>query len=289
MPPKRQRRASALGWAALFAAFITFANLGASARPALAAEQTTAERVAAVKAELTAASARASDLEQQIAQVQAAIDRRQTAISAERLQVRGLARDLYAQPSSFPLIVLESGSLSEAINRWSDLVSAGERAATLKRRLEADLKRLAQERSQLQADRSAQQDAIDHLNHQFQQLQSDLEAEAAAAAAAAAAAPPATTPPPSFPTGSIQAIIIDAFTPLGQGAVNWALRVAYCESHYNPYAVNSSSGAAGLFQFLPSTWAHSPYASQSPFDPVANSRAAAWLYARSGPNQWVCQ
>lgn len=286
MPPKRQRRASALGWAALCAALLTIANLGASARPAVAAEQTTAERIASVKAQLASAADRATQLEQQIAQIQAAIDERQAAISGERAQLRGLARDLYAQPSSFPLVVLESASLSEAITRWSDLVSAGERASALKRRLEADLARLSQEKAQLQADKGAQQAAIDQLNKQFQQLQAELEAEVAAAAAAAA---PATTPPPSLPTGSIQAIIVDAFTPLGQGAVSWALRVAYCESHYNPYAVNSSSGAAGLFQFLPSTWAHSPYAAQSPFDPVANARAAAWLYARSGPNQWVCQ
>lgn len=286
MPPLRQRRASALGWAGLLAAFVTTANLWASVRPAAAAEQTTADRIAAVKAQLTAASDKATQLEQQIAQVQAAIDSRQAAIGAERAQLRGLARDLYAQPSSFPLVVLESSSLSDAITRWSDLMAAGERAATLKRRLQADLQRLSAEKAELASDKTAQQAAVDNLNQQFQQLQAELEAQVAAAAAVPA---PATTPPPSFPTGSIQAIIVDAFSPLGQGAVQWALRVANCESHYNPYAVNSSSGAAGLFQFLPSTWAHSPYAGQSPFDPVANARAAAWLYQRSGPGQWVCQ
>ncbi|TMC02991.1 MAG: transglycosylase [Chloroflexi bacterium] len=88
--------------------------------------------------------------------------------------------------------------------------------------------------------------------------------------------------------GAIQAIILDAFAPLGAAAQSWALRVAKCESNYNPYAVNRSSGASGLFQFLPSTWAGSPYHAQSVFDPSANAHAAAWLYQRSGPGQWVC-
>ena len=88
--------------------------------------------------------------------------------------------------------------------------------------------------------------------------------------------------------GAIQAIILDAFAPLGAAAQTWALKVAKCESNYNPYAVNRSSGASGLFQFLPSTWAASPYRAQSVFDPTANAHAAAWLYQRSGPGQWSC-
>jgi soluble lytic murein transglycosylase-like protein len=86
-----------------------------------------------------------------------------------------------------------------------------------------------------------------------------------------------------------QRIILDAFAPLGPDSQSWALRVAGCESGYNPNAVNPSSGASGLFQFLPSTWSSSPYAGQSPFDPVANSHAAAWLYSRSGPAAWECK
>jgi soluble lytic murein transglycosylase-like protein len=67
------------------------------------------------------------------------------------------------------------------------------------------------------------------------------------------------------------------------------MNVAYCESRYHPNSVNSSSGASGLFQFLPSTWSGTPWASQSPFDPAANAMAAAWLYSHYGPGRWVCQ
>jgi regulator of protease activity HflC (stomatin/prohibitin superfamily) len=92
-------------------------------------------------------------------------------------------------------------------------------------------------------------------------------------------------PPPAY----IAKIITDAFSPLGQDAVIWAMRIAYCESRYHPNSVNSDSGASGLFQFLPSTWGGTPWASQSPFDPVANAQAAAWLYSHYGPGRWSCK
>jgi hypothetical protein len=91
------------------------------------------------------------------------------------------------------------------------------------------------------------------------------------------------------PPADIAKDITDAFGPLGPGALQWAMNVAWCESRYHPNSVNSSSGASGLFQFLPSTWAFTPYASYSPFDPKYNALAAAWLYNRDGPSQWQCQ
>jgi soluble lytic murein transglycosylase-like protein len=112
---------------------------------------------------------------------------------------------------------------------------------------------------------------------------------AAQLAAQAAAQQPAAQPAPAVQPGSIQDVISSAFSPLGSGAVSWALRVANCESHYNPQAVNGSSGASGLFQFLPSTWAGSPFTGSSVFDPAANARAAAWLYQRSGGAVWSCK
>jgi hypothetical protein len=264
--------------------FVVLATFGpfAVVQPAAA---DTADRIDSVKAQLAAAADRASRLEQDLARLQSEIDVNQRRIATERSELRGLARALYAEPTSFPLLLAESHSLGEAITRWSDLSSAGHRAAALKRSLTVDERSLEQQRAQIRASRADQQGQIEQLNAQFLQLQ----AQAAAEAAAAQPAPPATTRPARVPPDSIRAIIVAAFSPLGQAAVAWALRVAACESGYNPYAVNRSSGAAGLFQFLPSTWAHSPWAAQSPFDPVANSQAAAWLYARSGPGQWVCQ
>lgn len=92
--------------------------------------------------------------------------------------------------------------------------------------------------------------------------------------------------------GDIQAIITAAAAQWGADA-NQLLRVAYCESHYNPYAYNAGSGASGLFQFLPSTWAansvRAGYGGASPFDAVANANTAAMMFARGQAGQWVCK
>ena len=116
------------------------------------------------------------------------------------------------------------------------------------------------------------------------QAQQDALAAAQAQAAVIAARSNHAPPPPN-----IAKIINDAFSPLGPAAVQWAINVAYCESRYHPNSVNSDSGASGLFQFMPSTWSGTPWANQSPFDPVANAQAAAWLYSHYGPGRWTCQ
>jgi uncharacterized protein YukE len=137
----------------------------------------------------------------------------------------------------------------------------------------------------------AQQDALaqawsNEFDTNYDAYQAKLQADAEAQAEAAQIAALSNHPPPP---PEIALDIHTAFAPLGDRAVQWAFNVAWCESRYHPNSVNSSSGAAGLFQFLPSTWAFTPEHASSPFDPAANSNAAAWLYARDGPSQWVCQ
>lgn len=66
--------------------------------------------------------------------------------------------------------------------------------------------------------------------------------------------------------------------------VEEALRIIGCESNGDPNAVNPYSGASGLFQFLPSTWATTApsagYPGASALDPEANTASAAWLANR---------
>lgn len=124
------------------------------------------------------------------------------------------------------------------------------------------------------------------LTQGLAEYQAQLEAAAAAQAEAARIAALNNHPPPP---ADIAKIIEDAFSPLGQAAVVWAMRVAWCESRYHPNSVNSDSGASGLFQFMPGTWKGTPWGNQSPFDPVANAQAAAWLYSHYGPQRWTCQ
>ncbi|HUZ89158.1 MAG TPA: transglycosylase SLT domain-containing protein [Candidatus Acidoferrales bacterium] len=102
---------------------------------------------------------------------------------------------------------------------------------------------------------------------------------------------PAATPAPAVPTSAqgVAGIIQAAFASQGSTAVAWALRVARCESGYNPNATNVSSGAAGLFQFEPATWSHTPWASSSVYSPVPNAQAAAWLYRQDHGAAWSCK
>jgi len=75
--------------------------------------------------------------------------------------------------------------------------------------------------------------------------------------------------------------------------VDEALRIIQCESGGDTNALNPYSGAAGLFQFLPSTWATTApkagYPTASVFDPTANTASAAWLanrYQELGQYYW---
>lgn len=252
--------------------------VGAMAQPVHAADVSSQQDT--VKQQLAAASLQISQLELQMTTLQQNVADTQRRVDGERVQVRLLARVLYAQPDSLVAMVFESSSISDAMTRLADLTSAGDRAAAAKRSLDDDLGRLDHQRTLLQADHDRQVGLRKQLEDQFGRLTSTLR-------------PP--LPAPSQPpialgnASAIQQIILDAFAPLGGAAQTWALRVAKCESNYNPFAVNRYSGASGLFQFLPSTWQSMPQHAQSVFDPVANAQAAAVLYQRSGPNQWSCK
>lgn len=102
--------------------------------------------------------------------------------------------------------------------------------------------------------------------------------------------PVVAVPPPAG--GDMQAIIVAAAARWGADPTQ-LLRVAYCESRYNPSAYNASSGASGLFQFLASTWAansvRAGYAGASVFDPVANANTAAYMFSIGQARQWQCK
>jgi soluble lytic murein transglycosylase-like protein len=76
--------------------------------------------------------------------------------------------------------------------------------------------------------------------------------------------------------------------------VDPALSIIQCESLGDPNAYNPYSGASGLFQFLPGTWAvtsvKAGFGGTSVFDPEANVASAAWLtsyYRGLGLNPWT--
>ena len=110
--------------------------------------------------------------------------------------------------------------------------------------------------------------------------------EAAAAPAPKPAWPPAFTPPPPGSGGDGLAAIYAVFG--NSPGLTWALRVANCESHYNPLAINRSSGASGLFQFMPSTW-NANFPGQNIWDPYAQARGALVFYNAGRQSAWTCK
>lgn len=68
--------------------------------------------------------------------------------------------------------------------------------------------------------------------------------------------------------------------------VNRAVRVAWCESRFDPNSVNLRTGAVGLFQHLPKYWqeraTNAGFAGYEPTNPEASTAAAAWAVYHGG-------
>jgi len=106
-------------------------------------------------------------------------------------------------------------------------------------------------------------------------------------------ADPGSAPAPNPGNGSQQEIIDIIYA----AADRWGqpradmLRVARCESNLDPRAVNRSSGASGLFQFMPSTFAFTPNGKRGEdiFNAYSSADAAGWMWANGMRNHWACQ
>lgn len=72
------------------------------------------------------------------------------------------------------------------------------------------------------------------------------------------------------------------------GSCSTLWRKAECESHLDVGARNPS-GASGLFQFLPSTFASTPFGRFSIWSPYANALAAGWMHAHGRGGEWECR
>jgi hypothetical protein len=105
------------------------------------------------------------------------------------------------------------------------------------------------------------------------------------------AAPSRPSNPPAAPSNpGAQGVINEIYSVFG--SYGWqAVNVARCESGFNPNAVNPSSDAEGVFQFLAGTWAGTPYAGYSRQNAWANINAAHYVFVRDGYTwrEWTCQ
>jgi peptidoglycan hydrolase CwlO-like protein len=132
-------------------------------------------------------------------------------------------------------------------------------------------------RQQEQAAIATLQSNVSSWENQVQQIQA---AQAAAAAEAAQQAQEAQ-----------QASAASAQQTVANWVGNWAIpeAIVMCESGGSFNAVNSSSGAGGAYQILPSTW-RLYGGSGAPQDASASlqSQIAAQIWRDSGPSAWAC-
>ncbi len=203
-----------------------------------------------------------------------------------------------------------------------DLARQQEAVAAKKAEFDSENQRLANLMAQANSDVA---DAMREANLADEQHRAALAGIEAAQAKAAAAErqdendPSTTQPPTTSPGGSSPTTTTATVTTTdpGGGAYPWtpppaveqwrglvsqhfpasrvdeALHIMWCESGGDPNAYNPYSGASGLFQFLPSTWATTApaagYGGSSVFNPTANVASAAWLanlYQDLGQYYW---
>lgn len=103
-------------------------------------------------------------------------------------------------------------------------------------------------------------------------------------------------PTDSKPSADVVEALRLAVVTYGHGDELW--RKARCETagtfdprSRNPRAVSTKHGpehASGLFQFLPSTWAQTPYRRLSIWSPYASAMAAGWMHAHGRGGEWSC-
>jgi hypothetical protein len=175
------------------------------------------------------------------------------------------------------------------------LVSLEERKAEVERqqiRLEALEEELREKQERLEATATG---LVEKLRQRHAPLRQRAEPNASDSGSDGAppSSPPAASPPaPSVVPGreAVIALIRDHFASLGSRTEGVALCVAEEESNFDPLAENPSTGAAGVFQFLPSTWASlselAGSGGASVFDARANVAVAAWTVAKYGWHPW---
>jgi murein DD-endopeptidase MepM/ murein hydrolase activator NlpD len=152
-------------------------QLGSNLANAMAAQQEikqslqqNAAQQADVRAKITEVEAKIADLDEQIATSQRREAFLAQRITAERAQLRQLARAVYTQPSSLLVKLAEAQSLSDLLTRVADLNVAGARAAEIKASLGRDLVDIEAERKKQQAAREEQVKQREQLDSQLEQL-----------------------------------------------------------------------------------------------------------------------
>jgi murein DD-endopeptidase MepM/ murein hydrolase activator NlpD len=153
------------------------AQLGSNLADAMAAQQQlkqslqdNAAQQESLQGQIAVVVAKIADLDVQIADAQRLETLFAQRITAERAQLRELARSIYEQPGSALVVIAEASSLSDLLTRVADLNVAGTRASEIKASLARDLADLEIQRQKEQAARDEQVKQRDELASELAQL-----------------------------------------------------------------------------------------------------------------------
>jgi len=328
-PRAGRARAAASALALVVLASATFAGTARSdtstdLRGARAQLDAVTAQIRAAENERDAIKAEISRLLGQIDTNRRAVEHQQARIDSGRATIAGLAGQIDHQqaaldvraaavyeagPATALVLLLDSSSfadfaarleyvgsvaqsdrdlLTQLTDRKSEAEARGTALAANVAALEATKKRLDQEASTLGPELARQLDVIARLARE----QAAAQALVAELNRQAQAPPPNPSPPPSPPPsgGDVRVLIAQYFSPLGASTVKKALCVAQLESGLNPHAQNPISGAAGVFQFIPSVWPPlsraAGWGGASVFDARANVAVAAWAVGQYGWSMW---
>jgi murein DD-endopeptidase MepM/ murein hydrolase activator NlpD len=153
------------------------AQLGSNLADAMAAQQQlkqslqdNAVQQQSLQGQIAVVEAKIADLDVQIADAQRLEAVFAQRITAERAQLRQLARSIYEQPGSALVVIAEANSLSDLLTRVADLNVAGTRASEVKASLARDLAELEVQRQKEQVARDEQVKQRDELASELAQL-----------------------------------------------------------------------------------------------------------------------
>ncbi len=277
-------------------------NMKATARePAVRQEQVVhlfdrldhvSQVIESVRADIEWARARISALSRQIEARQQLLNRR-----AAEAYMAGLAGafDSALGASSFSDLQDALEFLDAVSQRDHDvLIALDQRKAEIERqrvRLEALEAELRGGRERLEA---AVADLVESLQQQaaIHERTEESAQDVGSFGGSPSSPPPSSAPAPTLapPREVVTALIRDRFASLGARATDVALCVAERESNFAPLAVNPATGAAGVFQFIPSTWVSlselAGRSGASVFDARAHVAVAAWTVAHYGWHAW---
>jgi myosin heavy subunit len=173
----------------------------------------------------------------------------------------------------------------------------------LKEDITEKLDKALQEKNMNQSEVDRLQKEKEAADQEAARLKAELQAKVEAKAKLAKASAPAKTASTASQSGgSIQDIIIAAANKYGASS-DRLLRVAKCESTFNPLARNpkpiidkygvNHGYPEGLFQYIPATWtrlsAQAGYAGAVVTDAVANANVTAWSFVNGRSSEWECK